>query len=501
MRLAVALPKYRTYTGVYIVAIVLAAVTGAVIGYDPRVGWLLMGFMVAVLLVSNALRSLDFSLLILYLSFVLTDLIRRFISYYGSGWGYVGLLTIDVAFILTLLSLYLLFVRRGESDKASASIALDLPPIFKMLLVLFEGWVIIQMFNPYYPSIVLSLAAVREYILPIFAMGLGWFVMHHWDQQQWGRAYRVVLITAIFLIILSLAQAATDLTQLGTLGAILAQPVEHASHTWGRDEVTLNSSVFASSKRYGRYLVMIYPLLWAYLKRRNKRTIARQALALLFVLGCFVSGSREALAILLIIELLTEEWQSSLHRIFMIIVLLVLFLPTLLNSDTLRQRVEFTLSNPDDVLSRFGYMTLSSLITSPEDAPVSTSKYIWGIGASRSGQPLQLVTDSGSLIPGYIYNGGLADSGLHKILLELGFIGLALFVMLQGYLLYQALVLRQALQRDPYYLASRVAIVAWMIFFLKGGGIMISDQMMQIIFWFYVGILMARRQTSFDVAN
>ena len=75
-----------------------------------------------------------------------------------------------------------------------------------MLAAFWLVWVAGELFNPHYPSLLLSLAGAREYLSPAVAVVFGWFVVHYWGPREWKLVYRVVLFAVIGLVLFSLVQ-------------------------------------------------------------------------------------------------------------------------------------------------------------------------------------------------------------------------------------------------------------------------------------------------------
>ena len=468
---------------------VLSVTAGFLIVLEQRSVWGIIAALLFVVLLAKALYNLNASLFLLFASFVLTDLFRRLFAAYTGNWGPWGLLAIDVALVICFLSLYSQLLRRGgKSTKGSWQF--HLPNTFQILLSFYALYVLVELFNPYYPSLLLSLAAFRDYLLPLPAIGLGLFVAQRWDQQQWRRVYRIVLSTVIGLVLLALLQLFLDASYHERVVQALLQPAEHPVHSWGLTNVRLTSATFASSKRFGRFLLFTFPLVWAYLKR-SKNAKTRIVTSLLYLLGASVSGSREAVWLLILMILLLEGWRKTFTGISIAVISFGFLLTMLFGVNGILQRLSFMLSTPQDWLDRIIYMFLSVPRLMFEGG-IFVDVYLFGHGAGRGGQASRLVAQQISPV---IVEGGVRDAGLYKIFFDLGIIGLALFVFLLGYLVIKAWPLRSELRADPFYLASGVAVIMWIFLFFKAHTT-ISDQMLNIFFWSYVGVLMAKSQSA-----
>lgn len=434
-----------------------------------------------------ALRSLNISMVMLFLSFLIVDPVRRIIASGTEVWTYFGLLGIDLTFLVLLLSLWR---NRGGRPvysvfRSSGGASLT---FLKFAWALMVAWIVLEMFNPASPNLILSLAAVREYLLPIPALALGCYVADRWGPSHWHRAFRFLGVSVACVIALSLIQLVFDPADLsGTAGALVA-PAEHGEHEWQGEAVRLVSSVFASSKRYGHFLLLVYPLMWICLNQSGSRW-SRKAVTLLLAVGCAISASREALLMLGVIEFILERSKAILWRIVLVIGIAIWLIPGLSDS-AVGERLRFSISTAEDWKEMVAYMTLQPLAKS---APASnTVDYLFGIGAGHSGQALMLLSDEPSVTDLTGTPEGFSDDGgFYKLLIDLGLTGIVLFVIWQVTVLYFGFPLRKKLKGDPVCLASWTAIVVWIILFAKAHTTL-SDMMAHIFYWFYVGLLVAR---------
>ena len=172
-------------------------------------------------------------------------------------------------------------------------------------------------------------------------------------------------------------------------------------------------------------------------------------IVLLFALGCFMSGSREALVMLAVMELLLEGVSALLPKVFLIAAAAILLSASFVESD-LGDRVKFAFSTSDDWSDRVDYMTLGPIFRDLEGAEAGV--YAFGFGAGRYGQSTQLLGDEIDVIDlrKAVGTGSTDDAGLYKILLDLGVLGLALFLIFNLYLSYISWPLRKHLREIPY---------------------------------------------------
>jgi O-antigen ligase len=137
-------------------------------------------------------------------------------------------------------------------------------------------------------------------------------------------------------------------------------------------------------------------------------------------------------------------------------------------------------------------MTLGPLFRDLEGAEAGV--YAFGFGTGRYGQSTQILGEEVDVIDlrKAVGTGSTDDAGLYKILLDLGLIGLVIFLSFHLYVAYLGWPLRKNARENPLYRASAVAIVTWQILFLKSHTTL-SDVMIHLFFWFYLGMLIASR--------
>lgn len=462
--------------------IALASLGGLAVGLSNLLGlYFLIGLASAFIFVL-VLTAPDVGILLVFMSLVVIDIFRRIMAFYTGSWDIMQLLAVDVVVVTTLISLYLpMLVGHGRFSVRRLSFGLLL------LLGSYIFWIIVEVFNPTYPDINLIVIGIRTYLWPVLVIGVGWYVVDNWDLKQWKTAFRVVFITLIGTVVFGLFIFLSDPTSFGTgvLQAVL-QPAEHAFRSWQTGTINLVSSVFASSKRFGRFLLMMYPFLWIYLDMTGRHR-AKLLVAIICTVGCFISGSREALFLIVVMYLLLESRWSKVGSILPFVASLVIVAFLLLGPGETQERFEFTLSTTSDWTTRIQYMVITpvfqKMITNP------TVGDLFGVGAGRYGQG-SLLYNSGIRFSQDPYDNfigalGLPDAGLYKIFIELGFIGLILFLAFHMYVI--ALPWRHNIQ-NPYLRASAIALIIWFILFMKTHTV-INDQIMTITFWFYVGLI------------
>ncbi|MGY4706898.1 hypothetical protein ACVNPS_03970 [Candidatus Bipolaricaulota sp. J31] len=431
-------------------------------------------------------KSLKSSLFVVLLIITFIDFFRKLLG------GEPLLLAIVDASLLFLLFFFYAPYLFGWRKRLG--VLKGMGPFLKLALGLYIFIVIIQALNPSMPSWLVALAGLRSYLLAIPMIGVGWYVAETWRDKDYEQALKVIR----FLIVLSVLFGALDLmTRPLELPASLAnvlRPLEggHMIHSFGFTTIELTSSFFASSKRWARCLLFLYLFAWAYLAVSKRHT----PLYLSFVvfLGLFLSGSREGLVMFVVFHMLKYAFREPRKGLMYATILSILSISILISYPSsypeaeekgILLRLRFFLSTSEDWLFRAAYMfraPVKLVLTGGEGINLLT-----GNGLGSYGQETRLLgvrPEPPGWIPAWA-----RDAGLIKIIVELGIVGLVIFIMLQVAIL--SYVRLKKARCDPLFLAAFSSVVIWLVFFLKGHPIM-SDQMTNIFYWFNVGILIQR---------
>lgn len=461
-----------------------AAIGGIVTGLNASFGVVALLTIIGVFTIVAVLVRPNLGMVIVLTAVIFIDLIRRIVAFYTGSWSVVQLLVVDVIVALTLVSILLpTLVKRGRI------VARNLPFGFVALFGIYIFWITIQVFNPTRPDFLQILVGIRVYVSPMFVIVIAWYALDNWKQQEWSLAYKIILFYGIVVIAFGAITLIVNPNSLGGVLKAMLQPAEHAVRSWEDGLINLSSSVFASSKRFGRFLLMTFPFLWIYLDI-SKRHRTKLLIFLLYCVGCFISGSREALLMMIFMFLFLGKWWTAIGQFFPIVIVGSAMAILLVGPQEAQRRFEFTVSTPDDWLNRVEYMTIAPVFRLlPTELNL---QYTFGIGAGRAGQSFLLYeTDTSramNLASGPFYNRGLLDAGLYHVFIELGLIGLGIFVAFHIYLL---ILPWRYDSNDPYIRASGIALLVWFILFLKSHTVL-SDQVTMIAFWFYVGLITTR---------
>lgn len=421
--------------------------------------------------------------------FVIVDLIRKTME------GTKALLMVSDGLMLFVFCVFLLqyyFFRKRGVEKY-------IPQKVKLLLVGFSCIVIIQSLNPMIPDLILRIAGLRTYLFYIPTIMLGLFFLR--SENDLKQLYIFLLFLSLPVILLSFYQVASDPTKLG----VALVSMGHKVHSFGIYNVDLVPATFASSKRYGRFLFLVYPFLYGFSAYYNRSIIIHLGLFLLFMLAAVASGSKEIVVILILFHamfwiLTTKKKINKYATIFLILISAVVAWNTVLNFSSYNlteenYRVRAILSNQKDWKYRIKtYLYGPFLYASRE---YKGSELFWGTGVGTYGSETALVANY--VLPPIKNNTwivrGSGDSGITKLLVELGVFGMiyffiTYFVILK--LLWQSVKEIKNHRIYPMAVAVFFIPVGWLILFLKAHTV-ISDGMMSFGLWFSVGIILALR--------
>jgi hypothetical protein len=420
--------------------------------------------------------------------FVVVDFIRKTME----GTKYL-LMVSDVLVFFVFCAFLLRYYSFGKGG-----VEKYIPKKVQLLFVGFGCFIFMQSLNPGIPELIVRIAGLRTYLFYIPAIGLGLFFLR--SESDLKLLCGFLLFLAVPVILLSFYQAASDPSKL----AVTMISMEHKVHSFGIYNVDLISATLASSKRYGRFLFLIYPFIYGISIYYNKSKIKHLGLFLLFMAAAIVSGSKEIVVILLLFHVMF--WISTARRkinryaiVFFIGISVVVVWHTVLNFENTvyditgkNYRYKFILSNQDDWLDRFKIYSYGALIDAR--CEYSGSELFFGTGVGTYGQETALIGNQ-EYVRALGINKQAGDAGITKLLVELGIIGVNCFFVM--YLIILRLLWRSVkhLKNHKIYPVA-VAVffipVGWLILFMKAHTV-ISDGMMSFGLWFSIGIILALR--------
>jgi hypothetical protein len=407
-----------------------------------------------------------------------------------------------------VLAIYItFFLRYPGGRQLHKRTGTGLPWLVWVAGVLFIGIVIIQAFNPFIPALLLGLAGLRTYLFYIPAALLGRFFLRSDDEIP--LLFRFLLWLSIPLILLAWVQAIIDPSKLAQ--ALLS--MDSNVHSFGSFEFRLIPSTFASSKRFGRFLLIVYPTLYGLALYLGKRRSVQLGIFALFMSAALISGSRDTIMLLLLFHVVMYVLLApNLFRKLVLLILTataaVVVWNTLLNFDqtTITEenyRLRSLFSNRSDWIQRVRWYVLDPVTTLREQ--YSASELFWGTGAGTYGAETGLLGDLshvrklglsravGSEAEDGMNTSGVTDAGMSRLLVELGIPGLAAFVCLYSILLFALWRRTISTRRDRLFpLAASLLFVpiGWLVLAAKAHNVL-SDGMALFGVWFAIGLLLS----------
>ena len=437
----------------------------------------------------NSILLFLFKLLLVVYVFV--DFIRRFFES-----DKFILMSLDLVIIVTIL-FYLIAFKSLNISKISIFI--------RLYLVLFIFIVFFQILNPYYYDAITYIAGARSYLLAMPMIFIGYYFAKNKLLIRQSNVNFIIFFVVITLLY-AIFQASTDYIQLYGTAFQFITPMEHGVHSHGDQEVQLVSSFFASSKRYGHFLIIMYLLyLGISLTLRYKISLT---VTMLFVIALIISGARESFVLFFLIQIYLFFKFSTVKQKVIILTLSIvsMLIVMIVANDDLLLKIDFMLSTPDEYLRRV-YMFFP-----PALVDFNHPNMFFGLGVGKYGQEAILNSEVLSLTYGidreffhsldfFGSSYGFMDAGLAKIFIELGFLGIVVYLLFLGSALYLAsgnLLLK--FYDDYLKMTLSFFIILWVVYMMKAHP-NISDIFMSYFLFFSIGYVSYKNQMKVKHEN
>ena len=433
---------------------------------------------------------------VLLVWFAIVDLLRKLLS------GTTILLAVTDFLVLAIYVTF--FLRYPGGRPLHRRTGTGLPWPVWVAGVLFVGIVIIESVNPSIPVLLLGLVGLRSYVFYIPAVLLGRFFVR--SDNEIPDLFRFLLWLSIPLILLAWVQAIIDPSKLAQ--ALLS--MDSNIHSFGTFEFRLIPSTFASSKRFGRFLLIVYPTLYGLALYLGKSRSVRFGLFATFISAALISGSRDIVMLLLIFHVVMYVLLApNLFRKTVLVLLttsaVLVVWNTFLNYDqtTITEenyRLRSVFSNRSDWIQRVRWYLVDPVTTLREQ--YTASELFWGTGAGTYGaetgllggldyaRTLGLSRAVGSEAEDGMNTYGVADAGMSRLLVEVGIPGFAAFVCLYSFLLFALWRRTMFTKHDPLFpLAAALLFVpiGWLVLAAKAHTAL-SDGMALFGVWFAIGL-------------
>ncbi|WP_164091515.1 hypothetical protein [Poseidonibacter lekithochrous] len=330
-----------------------------------------------------------------------------------------------------------------------------IPRFIAVFILVYFGLILFQVFNFVSPDLITTISGLRNYILPLTGILLGTVIAHEWEKNDYLKLSNILIITSFILIIIAIVQLMVDPQILGKQAAQFLLPSEHSVHSWGNDvSVTLTSGTFASSKRFGKFLLFSFIIIMAI---RKTYDVNSKKIFWLFFIGIIISASREALMLFFLVNMVLF-WKNKLSYYLMITVLFIILISYYLISlsDQTHNLFTFYLSTPEDLINRI------QLLFPIFNINFSNDHIYLGLGLGKYGQDTVLSPNileySKILVTQMFYNGYyFVDSGMTKTIIEFGVYFGGFILLFYIYIIFYGIRL---------YMKSIAFKYLWLIFFV-----------------------------------
>ena len=436
--------------------------------------------------ISARVLSLQFILAAMY-TYLFVDIIRRFISTMSAA-----VVLVDIFLLCGACYLYYQMYKKRVVVAASPA------SLTYLIIILISLSVMVSNLTGVNRSASVFLISVKVYLLPmlfmIFGMYLYQIIRNRKDCHKVVRElkrYSYLLMTIGFLQFL-----------FSFFGISFLAPMEHSIHSWGREEVELISSGFASSKKYARILIFcsIFTIVIA-----SYHNIPIKLFHFLSLFSVLISGSREGAVVFVLFTAIfiykNPEYLVLRYRKLMLFlsVLPVGILIYYLGQSYTYVSFLFSIDDPFGFLKRIVMLMPLFLIDFTNEI------FVLGLGASRYGIETKVIPElreevepivQQQLAPDFVSNvfGTVTflDSGVFKLIVEFGYTGVIIFLIMLSLVSFPFFTALFARNRSSLYLGASFLAFFWVILFMKAHS-MISDIVLSSFFYMILGFLSAGR--------
>ena len=365
-------------------------------------------------------------------------------------------------------------------------------PPFTLSLFALVFFVITEVLNPALPSFLIGLIGLRNFIwfIPLIFLGHAFF-------EDWAEAKKI-LKKFVYIAIPFFIFALIPILNISQSPIFLPFETAHQAHsfTFGNiNEVPKIPSFFGSDQRYGM-ISMLWFFLGIGLRASLKKIQEKQKLLFLSILsalgGVILSGSRSALVLTVFGILLLFFFSKrtvikntvrffSWQKLFLTMTAIILTLLVL-----------YGLGVAAGISGLVGFThVFNSRIPAffKEATYLISDATLFGHGTGTLSQGLEEVGQFGSALQGAAYKGG--ETGVKRILFELGIVGLLLFYFFWAQLLASMKKLwekTQELKLCEVALAVFVFVTLVLVRFTFVHHQVLGDSAVLASVWFFIGV-------------
>jgi len=443
----------------------------------------------------RALFNYKLWIIVLFANYVFIDFFRRFFE-----WNKLSLLLLDV----NLLIIFFFFFSQHKSRIKGSIYNLTL----RCFLFLYAIMVTLQIGNFSMSDFVTTFAGFRSYLLAVPLLWIGYDFAQQQSVETLQRFSKTLLFLSVLSIIYALYLFFFNPTSQHEVIASLLKPMGHPAHSFGSNPQTLTSSFFASSWRFSAFLIVSYLVLWGVARHQGRSVLL---LFIFFLAGFFVAGSRSTFSIFLLYNFIAlfAFLKKKGHYTFLFLSAGIICIPVYMLVASSLYQIDFTqniLNN--DFVVRIDYLfnDVEEYFKRLEMAfPISrinleNPDIYFGLGLGKYGQEAILtpfVASKASTIAYAFfhekYQYPVADSGLAKIIIEMGLIGALMFsLFIVTIAICSLITIIKAMKRKDYVAFSIAWFpICWLFFFSKGHPT-ISDLGMSSFLYLSIGFTLAK---------
>jgi len=442
--------------------------------------------MKSILSVNYSNRSLfQNTLAFLIINYVFIDLVRRFFN--GSQ---ILLIFLDLN-IIAVYGIFFILIKNGSiisTKLAKSALVFSMLPYIALILI--------QSANQEIPSLTLTFAGLRTYLLPIPMLAVGYYIAASYKEFDYYFTYQLLKRLVYLAVGFAFLQSIIDLQSLPHFAQIALSPMTPGTHNYGDELLSLTTSFFASSKRYASFLFFSYLIVWG-IAKNNRYNI--KVFSIVIFIGLIMGGARDSLWLFVGFHLVYYGVRafSSRRSLYTISSILLpgMIVAILLHNGLLDAgaRWNFLFATEDMLWGRL------ILLFPYFDVNWSNPHLLTGLGLGRYGQET-------ALLPGYIeaskqmsytffhsrefFNPAIsyADSGLAKITIELGIVGLTVFSVFALTAISMTLTVLLRPQQNCLLFSLGFYVLSWLFFILKAH-VFFGNMMMSSLFYLSLGYI------------
>ncbi len=383
------------------------------------------------LITAVILRRWRTGIVLIFIWLLAEDVIRRLIP----GQPVYIMLIKDVLIFLTYFSFFAYIVFKNKKIWQ---------PSFIVPLALFAAIVIIEIFNPFAPNLLFGIIGFRSYLWYMPLMFLGYHMFN--TKGDLLKFCRILAYMAIPLSIFALLQYFFFDSGFALFRPFDATHSFHSFGMFGSNKISLFSSVFGSGQRFARFSMLLFFIGIGILSANKKNKILPFSIAAAFM-GVVLSGSRSAFILTIfglflfgILRFYTkrkdDKSRNSLKRKHVNIFIVILILAS----------IGFIAFLNRDVILFYGagfYFIFKERIPwfIQEFTRAFSEAKIFGIGSGTMSQGMEYIPGGPEWFDyqvNVLRSGFWFESGIGRILFELGMVGFWIFYLFWASLLYKA---------------------------------------------------------------